>query len=229
MIEQENNRRAIEAIAIGLKELKDSTIFVGGAVVSLYADDPLTSDIRATEDIDLTIKVKHFSEFVLLNEKLLSQKFNPDPKSKSIVRYIYNGIPVDVIPNGAEIAVTGTNKWYSYGYNDIRKIRVNSQEIQIFSSAVFIATKFEAFNSRGKDYRTSHDIEDILNVLQNSSVIVNEISKAHKDVQAFIKQELSRMISLPSSEEILSANIDRLLLTEALPMLKATIKQIIED
>ncbi len=36
----------------------------------------------------------------------------------------------------------------------------------------FLATKFEAFKDRGGDYRTSHDFEDIVYVLDNRTTIV---------------------------------------------------------
>jgi hypothetical protein len=226
MISQEMNREAIEQVAIGLEELKDVAVFMGGAVVSLYADNQMTDEIRVTEDIDVTIQVKQYSDWTKLEEQLRDQKFYPDPESTSIVRHKFKGIPVDIIPDGINNPISGTNKWYAYGFNDIRKVQVNSQEIQIFSPAVFIATKFEAFKSRGTDYRTSHDMEDILYVLLNNTSIVSEISSAHKDVGSFIKEQLLLLLKQQSSDEILSANIDRLILAESLALLKSTIDQI---
>lgn len=227
MIDQETNRAAIEQVAIGLKEINDTAVFVGGAVVSLYADDPSISEIRMTEDIDVTLEVNKYSDYVALEEKLQQKKFYPDPESTSIVRHIYNGIPVDIIPNGAEISVSGTNKWYAYGNNDVRYVQINSQKIRVYSPAVFLATKLEAFKNRGVDYRTSHDIEDVLYIIENNSGIVLDISKAHKDVRTFIKEQFTLLLSQQSSEEILSANIDRAILEEMLPILKERINAII--
>lgn len=226
MITQEMNREAIEKVAIGLKELKEKVVFVGGAIVSLYADIQWADKIRVTEDIDLTIQIKNYSDWTKIEEQLRDQKFYPDPESKSIVRHKYKGIPVDIIPDGAETAVNGTNKWYAYGFRDIRTVSVKTQKIQLFNPAVFIATKFEAFKNRGRDYRSSQDIEDIFYVLQNCNSITSEILNAHPDVRLFIKVELMVVLKQRSSEEILSANIDREILAESLPLLKLTIDKI---
>lgn len=204
-------------------------IFVGGVVVSLYATHPASDEIRMTTDIDITIEIKHFQEWAILNEALIAHKFNPDPMGHAMIRYRYKNIPVDVIPDGADIAVGDSNKWYHYSYNDVRTVKVNSQEIQIFSPAVFIATKFEAFKNRGKDYRTSHDIEDILYVLQNSEGIIEDAKGAHLEVQKFLKEELLKILNHSSGDEILSAHLQPILLSELLPHLKQIMQSIIES
>lgn len=229
MEDLEINKEAIELVAIGLKDLKDDMIFVGGAIVSLYATYPASDEIRMTTDIDITTEIKHFQEWATLNEALIAHKFNPDPMGHAMIRYRYKNIPVDIIPDGADIAVSDSNKWYQYGYDDIRTVKVNSQEIQIFSPAVFIATKFEAFKNRGKDYRTSHDIEDILYVLQNSDGIVNDVKGAHLEVQKFLKDELMKILNHSSSDEILSAHLQPMLLNELLPHLKLIMHSIIKS
>ena len=48
------NRLATVKVAKALGELCDEVVFVGGAMVSLYIDDPHAEDIRPTKDIDLT-------------------------------------------------------------------------------------------------------------------------------------------------------------------------------
>ena len=39
--------------------------------------------------------------------------------------------------------------------------------------------QIEAFNNRGTDYRISHDIEDIIYVIDNRTSIVEEVLLAH--------------------------------------------------
>lgn len=38
-------------------------VFVGGAVVSLYTDDPAADEIRPTSDIDLTVMLMSYGEW----------------------------------------------------------------------------------------------------------------------------------------------------------------------
>jgi hypothetical protein len=49
------NIGVVAEVAKALAELKKQMVFVGGAVVSLYADDPAADEIRSTADIDMTI------------------------------------------------------------------------------------------------------------------------------------------------------------------------------
>lgn len=121
-----------------------------------------------------------------------------------------------------------SNKWYKYGFDDLRKAIVKDQEIQILSAPVFLATKFEAFNSRGKDYRTSHDFEDIIYVVDNRTTIVSEVMNVNDEVKQFLKTEFKRVIQNRSVEEILSVHIHPLILEERYPILLEKIQQIIK-
>ena len=49
-------------VASSLKHLKPKMVFVGGAVVSLYTDDPAADEIRPTSDIDLTVVLSTYAE-----------------------------------------------------------------------------------------------------------------------------------------------------------------------
>lgn len=56
------NRLATRKIALALGELNEKVIYVGGAVVSLYIDDPSAEDIRPTKDIDISFEIFSFSQ-----------------------------------------------------------------------------------------------------------------------------------------------------------------------
>ena len=51
------NIQAVQLVAAGLQDLRDQVVFVGGAVVSLYANDPGADVPRPTSDIDLVMVV----------------------------------------------------------------------------------------------------------------------------------------------------------------------------
>lgn len=77
------------------------------------------------------------------------------------------------------------------------------------SAPCYLATKFEAFNSRGKDYRTSHDIEDIIYVLDNRTTIVKEILEDEESIKLFLRNQFGKIIKYGLLEEILIAHIHR--------------------
>lgn len=57
------NIAVVAEIATALKEVKEHMVFVGGAVVSLYTDDPAADEIRSTKDVDLTLNIINLSHW----------------------------------------------------------------------------------------------------------------------------------------------------------------------
>ena len=51
------NKAATKKIAQALGELNERVVYVGGAVVSLYIDDPSADDVRPTKDIDIGMEI----------------------------------------------------------------------------------------------------------------------------------------------------------------------------
>jgi hypothetical protein len=66
--------------------------------------------------------------------------------------------------------------------------------IRVISPPYFIATKLEAFRSRGRgDYANSHDLEDLLTVIDGREVIVKEIAHA-PEVQSYIAEQFLTLL-----------------------------------
>ena len=168
------NLWVVAEVAEALAELKTEVVFVGGAVISAYTDDPAAEEIRPTKDVDMTLEVLGMGHFVRLQERLLELGFEPNPDGHSVVSYRYKNIPVDIM--AADDGPLGpTNRWYRIGFEKVWQLKVKGHEIRLLSAPAFIATKFEAFTNRGSDYRTSHDIEDIIYVMDNRTTIVEEV------------------------------------------------------
>lgn len=222
------NLDTVARVADGLKELRSEMVFIGGAVISLYTDDPAAEEIRPTQDIDLTINLgEGYMEFVKMNERLSELGFNPTHEGASICRYKYDDIDVDIMP-ASDTVIGPSNKWYLPGFEKLEQITLeNGLEINLLPSPYFLATKFEAFNDRGNgDYRSSADFEDIIYVLDNRTTIVEEILVSHGEVQDFLKNELSKILSNPSADEILSMHIHPLVVEERFPILIEKIEKI---
>ena len=149
----------------------------------------------------------------------------PDPFGTSICSYTYKSYPVDIIP-AEDNAFGSTNRWYKIGFEDLWKVNVKDQEIYILSAPCFLATKFEAFNNRGNDYRTSHDIEDIIYIIDNRITIVDEIAKCDKRILEFIKSEFQKIIDKGILEELLVTHIHPLIMDERIHIVKEKISNI---
>jgi hypothetical protein len=76
--------------------------------------------------------------------------------------------------------------------------------IRVISCPAFLATKLEAFISRGgSDMLSSHDLEDILNVVDGRPSIADELKTASEALQQFVRQQLSAILSQPNLENYL--------------------------
>lgn len=221
------NIATVAEIAEALKDIKEQIVFVGGAVVSLYTDDPASDEIRPTKDIDLTLNVLNMGHWENLQEQLTNIGFYPDPYGQSISSYKYKNIPVDIMSTD-DGPLGPSNRWYREGFKNLWTGLAQEQEIQILSAPCYLATKFEAFNSRGKDYRTSHDIEDIIYILDNRSGIVQEILDAQENILHFIKEQFAQIIKKKLLDEILLAHIHPLMQEERMELVKEKLEQIMK-
>lgn len=222
------NLAVVAEIAEALKDYNNKMVFVGGAVVSLYTDDAAADEIRPTADVDMTLNVVNLSDWAIIQEDLGRLGFHPDPFGHAICSYKYNNIPVDIM--AAEDGPLGpANKWYKLGFKDLWKVKVKTQEISILKAPCYLATKFEAFNSRGKDYRTSHDMEDIIYIIDNRIDIVAEIKNAPKEIKEFIQSELKKMADLSILYEVLESHIHPLVIAQRQPLVIKKITQIISQ
>ncbi len=80
-----------------------------------------------------------------------------------------------------------SNIWYPDAIKHARKIPLDSNlKIDVVSPTYFLATKFEAFKGRGNENYFSHDIEDIIFVLENCSEIVTQILEASLELKEYL-------------------------------------------
>lgn len=125
------NIAVVAEVAEALKEFKENMVFVGGAIVSLYTDDPAADEIRPTQDIDLTLNIINLSHWQEVQEKLGELGFHPDPYGHAICSYKYKDIPVDIMAS-EEGPLGPANRWYKIGFENLWSAKANNQEIRIF-------------------------------------------------------------------------------------------------
>lgn len=185
-----------------LEDLADEVVFVGGATTCLYVDLTIAEDIRPTDDVDCVIEITNRKEFDAFQAKLRKKGFSHDTsKGAPICRFKYGeALVLDVMPNDENI-LGFSNSWYKEGIKNKEEKNIADMKIFIFSLPYFLASKFEAFNGRGKnDPRMSWDLEDIVLVIDG----IKDFSLP--DIQGRLKNYLSEMSSLCiKSEQIQEA------------------------
>jgi predicted nucleotidyltransferase len=198
-----DNIEMLQTVADGLKELKKDIVFVGGAVAELYADNPASTEIRPTQDVDCTIKLSSYKEHTELEKILRSKGFaNDTSRGAPRCRWIYQEIKVDVMPTGQNVHGFDS-RWYQGGVdNKISKTLPDGTEINVFPPSYYLASKFEAHNDRGgNDLRQSHDFEDIIYILDNCTSVLEDIRDAPEDVKNYLKSQCERLFANNSLSE----------------------------
>ena len=72
----EYNQEVIKKISLALGEMNERVIFVGGAAIGFYINDPAAEDIRATKDVDITIEIATLGELESFRQKLAKKGFS---------------------------------------------------------------------------------------------------------------------------------------------------------
>jgi predicted transcriptional regulator len=197
------NRMATVKIAKALGELNRKVVFVGGAMVSLYIDDPSAEDIRPTKDIDLTFQITTTHELEELRQSLAEKGFHEQSDSSVICRFVFEDLLVDVMSTQS-IGWAPSNRWFEPGFNSAITILLEDTAVQILPLPYFLASKLDAFFDRGvKDLYASHDLEDIVYLFNYGTTIVNQILNTEgDDIKNYLVESIRKIIQ---DERIINA------------------------
>ena len=182
------------AKALGQK-LRAQSAFLGGCTTGLFLTDDLAKEeVRFTEDVDLVIDLMGYAAWADLQEQLRSNGFQEYAQDDIICRMRLGDLKVDFMPKDATI-LGFTNRWYDAGLKTAQDYTLDEGlTIRLLTPELFVATKLEAWLGRGKnDPLSSHDIEDILIVLDGREQIVSEIKNADTDVRNYITNEFKTL------------------------------------
>ncbi len=186
--------RVLEAAEL-LGDLAQEVVFTGGASVGLLITDPAVPAVRPTLDIDVIVEVASLAEYYRLQERLRAKGFTESMEDEVICRWRHGSIILDVMPTDERI-LGFANRWYAEAVRNARKMTISGVNLQLATSPYFLGTKLEAFRGRGKqDFMSSHDMEDIVAVLDGRPEIVADIRQAKSDIRAYLVAELGRLLA----------------------------------
>lgn len=196
-ISAERNLKSLHFIARRLEELCDEVTFVGGCVTGLLITDEAAPDVRVTVDVDCIVNVITKPEYHGLSKKLRQKGFKElSFGNHPICRWDCDGILLDVVPIDRNV-LGFSNKWYKDVLaNAISKKISNAISVKVISSPYFLATKLEAFKDRGKqDFLLSHDLEDIIALIDGRPEIVSDISAAKDNLRKYLSMEFLSLVA----------------------------------
>ena len=92
-----------------------------------------------------------------------------------------------------------SNRWYRAAMEAATMHQLlRDLEIRVVTAPYFLATKIEAFKGRGRgDFLASHDLEDLIFVIDGRSAIVEEVQTETPLLREYLHTEIIRLLATP--------------------------------
>jgi hypothetical protein len=177
----------LEQAAKFLAPLLGEIVFVGGATVALHLSDPTAPMPRPTDDIDVIAQVASRIEYYAMEAKIAELGFGQDSGNSVICRWFGHGLIVDLMSSDPDV-IGFSNPWYRSAIKHALSFELPSTaKILVIDAPHLLATKLVAFADRGKsDIYGSHDLEDIILLVDGRPELVDELSQSPKELRSFV-------------------------------------------
>jgi len=194
------NLAMLTAMAQAMGELCEHVVFVGGCATGLLVDDAELMDVRPTEDVDAIVEVASLGAYHRIAEQLMGRGFKQTMADNTPpFRWYWNRMQLDLVPLDEKV-LGFANRWYRVGYEAALAVELaGGLRLRHLSAPLFLATKFEAFKDRGNnDVYLSHDLEDIMTVMEGRSTIAQELATADDAVRQHVGQSVAVLLDMPT-------------------------------
>jgi predicted nucleotidyltransferase len=194
-VDKNPNLARLATAAEKLEPLLGRIAFVGGCATGLLLTDPAAAPVRPTLDVDAIVAIGSYAEFTLLENRLRDLGFHqPHAEGTPICRWLSGDLILDLMPTDTSI-LGFSNRWYHLALENAQRVRIGEYEIRLITAPYFIATKLEAFHGRGKNDFSSHDLEDIVTVIDGRPELVEEVRLATAHLQKYLSNEFQDLLS----------------------------------
>jgi len=199
------NLQRVELVARALGDLCDELVFVGGCAAGMLCTSVQAPPPRATFDVDLVAEVTALAGYHVLEARFAERGFVRDMTPDApICRWRFGNVEVDLMPMDERV-LGFSNRWYPIATATATTMTLPSGvSIRLISAPAFLATKFEAFATRGgNDLMFSHDFEDIINVIDGRPGVETEIAEAGGELAAYLAARFGAVLVHPDFENTL--------------------------
>ena len=188
---------SVSLVARQLANLNRDIAFTGGAIVGLLLTDSAAPDVRPTDDVDVIVDVSRYADYASLQDELRKAGFIHDMDGPNC-RFILNALKVDIMPSDGKV-LGFADRWYDLAVSSANDhLLPDGTIIRLISATAFVATKLEAFRDRGNgDFVLSHDMEDVIAVVNGRSELLEEVRTTSKDVRQYICETFSQLVNDP--------------------------------
>ena len=189
------NLNRLIAAAETLRPLLPELVFVGGCVTGLLITDEAAGEPRGTIDVDAVAELTSYAQYAEFGDRLRRLGFHEDTSEGApLCRWIHGGTILDVMPLDENI-LGFSNRWYKAAMkSSTTKKLCNGLEVRMIAGPYFVATKLDAFKGRGGgDFLGSHDLEDVVSVVDGRETLSGELRDAGPDLGEYVRREIARL------------------------------------
>lgn len=201
------NRERLLRTARRLAPLLPELVFVGGQMVELLVTDPAGVRVRPTVDVDVVVRTTTRNAYRVLQQRLAQLGFTPDGRDGAPVCRMrtVDDLILDVMPLDEQV-LGFTNRWYDLALRTAHPIVLGSDcTISGIAAPVFLATKWQAFSTRGvEDPMTSHDLEDIITLVAGRVELPNEVTAMDGAARRFIAEATKGFLGTSGADDVVS-------------------------
>lgn len=191
------NLEMFGTVVAALGDLCDSLVFVGGCANGLLLTEPRAELIRATQDVDVVSQVATAIQYHELERMVAARGFTHDTSPDApICRWLRDGIKLDLMSTQKDI-LGFSNRWYPLAVETAVQVKIpTGLKLNLITAPVFVATKLEAFLDRGKqDYLASHDLEDILTVINGRPELLEEVRTVNNELREYLAGQIAELLA----------------------------------
>ena len=188
-----SNLQLLKRVCHEIEPVLEQMVLVGGCATELLLTDSGASEVRYTTDVDMLIEVVTLAEYYQVCEQLKNLGFYEN--HEVICRWEKNDLILDLV--SADEKILGfSNPWYKDAIKHKTSTVLDDMILYHISAPYYIATKLEAFSTRGNnDYWSSHDLEDIISVIDGRAELQVELHAADPKLIKFIQLKFTRLIN----------------------------------
>ena len=149
--------------------------------------------------MDAIAEISSYAEYTVFGERLRALGFSEDTSEDApLCRWVHSGTILDVMPLD-ETILGFSNRWYRAAMEASATHQLlRDLEIRAVTAPYFLATKIEAFKGRGRgDFLASHDLEDLIFVIDGRSTIVEEVQTETSLLREYLRTEIAGLLAAP--------------------------------
>jgi predicted nucleotidyltransferase len=125
------------------------------------------------------------------------------------IRWHLDDLMVDVLPT-TDIGHGLGNRWFHLVMEHaVKRKLAGGTVVELAAAPVLLATKLEAFSDRGmKDVLASHDLEDIITLLDGRPEIVEETRSMPEDLRKYLAEQAAALLALADIAYALEGSLE---------------------